>query len=163
MKTAYYKKTNRKAITKFLLLFVFIIIFTNISVHAEMLSVKGDKVNLRTGPGKNYNVVWEYGAGFPVKVVDRKGNWLKIKDFEDDSGWVHKSLLINRPQTIVKANRNKDEKINIRKEPGSESKIVGKAYYGVVFKVLRFQSGWVEVQHETGLKGWISSNLLWGY
>jgi uncharacterized protein YraI len=31
------------------------IIFGAISVHAEMLSFKGEKVNLRAGPGKNYH------------------------------------------------------------------------------------------------------------
>jgi SH3-like domain-containing protein len=52
--------------------------FTSLSVHAEMLSIKGDKVNLRKGPGKKYSVIWKYGAGFPVEIVDRKGNWLKV-------------------------------------------------------------------------------------
>ena len=139
------------------------IFFRSISVQAEMLTVKGNKVNLRTGPGKNYSVKWEYGSGFPVEVVERKGDWLKVRDFEDDTGWVHKSLLIRRAQTIVKANRNKDENINIRNGPGSGSRIVGKAYYGVVFRILQHQSGWVNVRHESGLTGWISTNLLWGH
>lgn len=146
------------------LLFIFLMsIFGAISVHSEMLSVKGEKVNLRTGPGKKYPVKWEYGSGFPVEIIESKGDWLKVKDFEDDTGWMHKSLLVNRPRTIVKANRNNDENINIRKGPGSDTKIVGKAYYGVVFRILSHQSGWVEVRHESGLKGWISSHLLWGH
>lgn len=130
--------------------------------HSEMLSIKADKVNLRTGPGKDYSVKWEYGSGFPLKIVDRKGEWFKTKDFENDTGWIHKSLLSDIPHAIVKANRNKDEKINIRSGPGSENKIIGKAYYGVVFRVLKHQSGWVKVKHESGITGWISSNLLWG-
>jgi SH3-like domain-containing protein len=138
-------------------------IFTATSLNAEMLSVKNDKVHLRSGPGTDFSIQWEYSSGFPVEVIERKGDWLKIKDFEDDTGWMHKSLLINRPQTIVKANRNKDGKINIRNGPGSGNKVVGKAYYGVVFRILQHQSGWVEVQHDSGLKGWVSSNLLWGH
>ncbi|NOR25987.1 MAG: hypothetical protein GQ542_16690 [Desulforhopalus sp.] len=30
-------------------------------------------------------------------------------------------------------------------------------------RILRHQSGWVEVHHESGLTGWISLNLLWGW
>jgi SH3-like domain-containing protein len=141
----------------FLLVAVFLV-FSAISAKAEMLSIKGDNVHLRSGPGKKYSVKWEYGAGFPVKVVGRKGDWLKVKDFEGDTGWVHKSLLTSHPHMIVKAN-----KINIRKGPGSKNKIVGMAYYGVVFETLQHQSGWVEVQHDSGLTGWISSTFLWGF
>ena len=153
-----------KRVFKILIFFNIILsFFTATSLNAEMLSVKGDKVHLRSGPGTDYSIQWEYSSGFPVEVIERKGDWLKIKDFEKDTGWMHKSLLINKPQTIVKANRNKNQKINIRNGPGSGNKIVGKAYYGVVFRILRHQTGWVEVQHESGLKGWVSSNLLWGH
>ncbi len=161
MKTTYYKIFKSKYLKISLLLLFLISAFSAVAVQAEMLSIKGDNVNLRTGPGKNYKIKFEYGAGFPVELVEKKGNWLKVKDFEDDTGWVHKSFLNNSIQTIVKANRNTDQKINIRKGPASDTKIIGMAYYGVVFKILRNQAGWVEVEHESGLKGWVSSHLLW--
>lgn len=128
----------------------------------EMLSVKGDGVNLRTGPGKQYEVKCAYGSGFPVEILGRNGEWLKVKDFEDDTGWLHKSVLTASRQVIVKANRNKDEKINVRQGPGPATEIVGKAYYGVVFKIAGRQSEWIKVEHESGLTGWIYANLLWG-
>ena len=136
--------------------------FCAASIRAEMLSIKGDSVHLRNGPGKEYSVLCEYGSGFPVEVLEKKGNWLKVRDFEKDSGWIHKSLLVKSPQVIVTANKNKEGTVNIRKGPGSDQKIVGKAYYGVVFKVIRQQAGWIEVLHESGLSGWVSSRLLWG-
>ena len=162
MKTRYYIPKSNKSFP-FIFALVFLCIFITMPLHAEMLSIRGDNVNIRTGPGINFKIIWEYGSGFPVKVLEKKGDWLKTKDFEGDTGWIHKSLLTNQSQTIVKANRNTEEKINIRKEPSSKSKIIGMAYYGVVFKILKLQSGWIEVQHESGLKGWISSNLLWGF
>ena len=146
-----------------LFILVIFLIFSASLSRAELLSIKGDSVNLRSGPGTNYGVLWEYGEGFPVEVLERKNDWVKIKDFEDDTGWVHKSLLADRPHVIVKANKNKDEKINIRQGPGAEYKIVGKAYYGVVFEAIHQQSEWVNVKHESGLSGWISARLLWGY
>lgn len=126
------------------------------------MSVKGDNIHFRTGPGKNYRIKWIYSDGVPVEVIERKDNWVKVRDFEDDSGWLNKTFLSTHPHAIVKANRSNDESINIRSGPSSESSIVGIAYYGVVFKVLELHSGWVKVRHKTGLTGWISSNLLWG-
>lgn len=144
------------------LIFIFFL-FVSVSFGAEILSVKGEKVNLREGPGKKYNIKYEYNKGFPFEVIERNKEWIKVKDFENDTGWMHKSVLSKRRYTIVKANRNKDKSINIRKGPGSDNQIIGKAYYGVVLKILKHESGWVKIQHESGLTGWISSNLLWGH
>lgn len=138
-------------------------LFTASTATTEILSVKGDNVHFRTGPGENYTIKWLYNDGLPLKVIERKGNWVKLKDFEDDSGWLNKTFLSTQPHAVVKANRFNDESINIRNEPNSKSTIVGKAHYGVVFRVLELHSGWVKVQHKTGLTGWISSNLLWGF
>lgn len=132
-------------------------------VSAQMLSVKGNNVNLRSGAGKNFPVKWEYGDGFPLKVVQKKGKWIKVSDFENDSGWIHRDLLSPVPHMIVKMNRNSQKKINIRSGPSTKSKIVGKAFYGVVFETVEQKSGWAKVKHESGLEGWIKRTLLWGF
>jgi len=147
------------ALTLSAIFFSFFLLIT--IAHSEMLSVKGEKVNLRSGPGKNFPVLYEYGKGFPLMVVTKKGDWVKVKDFEKDSGWIHKSLLIKKRQMVVKvASRGK---INIRSGPGTKYKKIGEAYYGVIFDSLLTKSGWVKVRHETGLTGWVKRDLLWGY
>ncbi|WP_176761385.1 SH3 domain-containing protein [Desulforhopalus singaporensis] len=128
-----------------------------------MVTVIGDNVNLRKGPGTDYPILWEYGSDFPLKVISHKDGWLQVKDFENDMGWIHKSLLKKKPVVIVKANKNGKGVINIREEPTTSSDIIGKAYYGVVFQLIEKKTGWARVKHESGLKGWINNNLLWGY
>lgn len=146
---------------RILYIFVFLLFFSSIS-FAEVLSVNGENVNLRSGPGTKYSVKWEYGQGFPLKVIDRKGDWLKVSDFEKDTGWIHKSLLSKQRHVIIKVNKKNKKKINIRSKPSTNSQIVGKAYYGVVFERVETKSGWAKVRHETGLIGWIKETLLWG-
>jgi len=145
----------------FALLFSFLLLPS--ILMAQMTTVKGDNVNSRKGPGTKFSIKWEYGNGMPLKVLQREKDWIKIQDFEKDTGWVHNSLLHYSPHVIVKANRKKDKKINIRNGPGTQNKIVGEAYYGVVFETLERKSGWIKVKHETGLVGWVSEKLLWGY
>jgi SH3-like domain-containing protein len=130
---------------------------------AEMLSVSGDNVNLRSGPGTKYQVKWEYGKGFPLKVIDKKGDWVKVQDFENDNGWIYKPLLSPKGHMIVKVFKNKNKRINIRSGPGTRYRVVGKAYYGVVFETLEQKNGWAKVKHETGLVGWIKRTLIWGF
>lgn len=123
-----------------------------------LVSVDGENVNLRSGPGGNYSIIWELGRGFPLKVIGSKGDWLKVSDFEGDSGWIYKKLTAKKPHLIVKKKR-----INVRSGPGSRYKLVGKANYGVVFKTIKSSKDWVKVKHENGLTGWIKRDLLWGW
>ena len=142
---------------------LFIIAASNLPAYAKMMSVKGDKVRLRSGPGTKYSIKWEYGAGFPLKVILTKNGWYKVSDFENDVGWIKKNLLTSTPHMVVKANKNKIRKINIRSGPGTRFKIIGKAYYGVVFETVKQSKGWAKVKHDTGLEGWVKRSLLWGF
>lgn len=147
----------------FIFLFVFFIIILPAVAFAEMASVSGDDVNLRSGPGTTYTVKWRYGSGFPLRVLEKKGEWLKVEDFENDTGWLHRSLVKDSGHMIVKVNKDSDNRINIRSGPGTQFKIVGMAHYGVVFKTIKQQQGWAHVRHESGLEGWIKRTLLWGF
>lgn len=147
----------------FCFLFVLFIIILPVVTYAEMVSVSGDDVNLRSGPGTTYTVKWRYGSGFPLRVLEKKGEWLKVEDFESDTGWLHRSLVEDSGHMIVKVNKDSDNRINIRSGPGTQFKIVGMAHYGVVFKTIKQQQGWAHVRHESGLEGWIKRTLLWGF
>lgn len=118
---------------------------------------------MRTGPGKEYGIKWDYGKGFPFIIIGNNGNWYKIKDFENDVGWIYKPLTNKTPHMIVKANRGTGKQINIRSGPGTNYKTVARAYYGVVFKTIDKKNGWVKVEHDSGTTGWIKRTLLWGF
>jgi len=133
------------------------------AVGITMVSVAGEKVNLRKGPSTRYPIIWELGKGFPLRVIGSQGNWLKVSDFESDVGWIYKKLVSKKPHLIVKVNKNSKARINIRSGPGTKFKVVGKAEYGVVFQTLDRSEGWVKVRHETGITGWIKRSLLWGW
>lgn len=139
----------------------FVLLFSTHSALAATISVKRDNINLRSGPGVGYDIKWAYGTGFPLQVLERKGEWIKVSDFEKDTGWIHASLVSDDQFVIVKAHKNTDKKVNIRSGPSTSFNIIGKAYYGVVFKRLESRSGWSKVKHESGLEGWINNSLLW--
>ncbi len=137
--------------------------FIHSAALAKMKSVSGEKVQLRSGPGTKYTAKWEYGSGFPLRVLSQKGSWIKVQDFENDTGWIYKKYLASSPHMVVKVNKGKKKRINIRNGPGTKYKTVGRAYYGVVFETLEQQRGWAKVKHSSGLVGWVKRSLLWGY
>ena len=70
-----------------------LILATSFYAHsAEFVSVTKDGANVRTGPSTDKPVYMELFKGYPLKVIERKGEWIKITDFEKDGGWVHSSL-----------------------------------------------------------------------
>lgn len=130
---------------------------TGMSAAASLVSVKADGVNMRAGPSMKSEVLWELGAGYPLKVLGRKGNWVQVVDFENDRGWVSRRYVSTARHAIVKSPR-----ANLRAGPGRNHRIVGRAEYGDVFRVLGSRAGWVRVQGEDASRGWIAGPLLWG-
>ncbi len=141
-----------------------VLFFTGASTaFAQMVAIKGDDINMRSGPGTKYKVLWKLGSGFPLKVLKRQGTWYRVQDFEGSIGWIHKNVTTRTKHMIVKVNKSSQKRINVRSGPGTNNRIVAKAYYGVVFKTIDQKSGWVHIQHDKGIKGWIKRSLLWGF
>ena len=130
---------------------------------ARMVAVKNNNVNMRSGPSLDKKVLWKLGIGFPLKITEKKGDWLKVKDFEGTVGWVHKNTVNRSGHMIVKAQKESKGKINIRNKPDTKGTVVAKAYYGVVFQTLEQKKGWVKVRHHKDVTGWIKRSLLWGF
>lgn len=141
-------------------LFTIVLFLCTIGVaQAKMVSIAGEVVNMRSGPGENYAVLWELGVGYPLKVVSGQGEWLKVVDFENDTGWVQKSLVNEVPHLVVKK-----KLINIRSGPGRDHDVIRQAQAGVVFRTLERDGDWVKVEHqEENIVGWVKRTLLWGW
>jgi SH3-like domain-containing protein len=124
----------------------------------RLVSVSKDEVNLRTGAGTQHRAEWKLGRGYPLKVIGSQGSWLKVTDFENDTGWIHRALTNRTPHFVVKV-----KLANMRSEPSTSSRIVAKLAYGDVLKTLKHSGTWVRLQREGGLRGWVSRRLLWGW
>lgn len=127
------------------------------TLNAETVSVLKDGVNVRTGPSTDDQIAMELFQGYPLKVLEKKGDWLKISDFENDTGWIHKSLVGSGDTLIVNAKTT----INMRSEPSTSSTIVANIERGVVLTRISTKGDWVKVKHAQGTEGWISKSLLW--
>ena len=56
------------------------------------LTLRNDKVNLRQGPSFEYPIKLFYKKKFlPVLVQERYENFRKIRDHENNTGWIHVS------------------------------------------------------------------------
>nr|WP_321465638.1 SH3 domain-containing protein [uncultured Desulfobulbus sp.] len=140
----------------------FLLLHLHGAAGAEMVAIAGEDINMRSGPGTDQGILWKLGSGYPLEVISKKGDWLQVRDFEGSTGWVHRKTTQQDAYVIVRANKDNGQQINVRKEPKTDAEIVARANYGTVFHVLGSQGGWIHVEHDQGVSGWILGSLLWG-
>jgi len=61
-------------------------------------AVKGDRINVREGPGTKHRIVAKLEKGQTVRVLGRRGDWLRIrlpgkKNGDAELAWVYHSLV----------------------------------------------------------------------
>ena len=87
-------------------IFCLIILFTNLTAsfakEEYFLTLRNDKVNLRQGPSFEYPVKIFYTKKFlPVLIQEESDNFRKVRDHENNSGWIHISQLSKKKAAIT--------------------------------------------------------------
>ncbi|VXC99755.1 SH3 domain-containing protein [Sphingomonas sp. AX6] len=120
-------------------------------------SVSASEARMRTGPGKNYPVSWEYRrADLPIKVVDIYKDWRKVEDPGGTQGWMQVGLLADRRTAIVVG-----QAIEMRASASPGARINWRAAPGVVGRISDCDRGWC--RYEVGRRsGYVQQARLWG-
>jgi SH3-like domain-containing protein len=141
---------------KIILIAMGLVILGGTPARAERMAVTAPLANIRSGPGTGYEIMWKVERYYPLEVITHSGPWIHFKDFEDDRGWIHKSL-VGRVHTVI----TRAPVSNIRNGPGTKYPILLTVEAGIPFKVLQRKGNWLHIQHSDGDRGWIHSSLLW--
>jgi SH3-like domain-containing protein len=147
--------TDQRMKTKALILAFIFVLFAG-HASAERLAVKAAVANVRSGPGTQYDIIWKVERYHPLQVVKKSDRWIQFRDFEDDIGWIHGSLVADIPAVITRSDR-----CNIRSGAGTKFSILLTVERGIPFKVLKRQGKWLQVLHADGDQGWIHKSLVW--
>ena len=140
-----------------ILIISFLLLFLSIASAEEIFfSLKKNKVNVRYGPSFESPVKFIYNKiNLPIKQIDKKGNWRRILDIKNNSGWIHSSQL--KPiNSIITLN----DKFLFEK-PTIFSKPIAKLKKGRVLLVKDCQTNWCKIETDN-FKGWIERKNLWG-
>lgn len=123
----------------------------------RFMSLDDPKTNMRTGPGIEYPIDWiYYKADYPVKVIAEYGNWRKIVDIDQSTGWILRSLLsLNRTGLIINGSQE------LIKSPDEQTKITVIAEQDVIGQIIQCQKIWCKME-VGGFSGWLKQNQIWG-
>ena len=143
---------------KIFFILIFFLININISFSDEYFrTLRNDKVNLRQGPSFDYPIKILYKKKYlPVLILDSSDNFRKIKDHENNTGWIHVSQLSKKKAVL--ANNNK---IIMFKNSTIFSASLAILEKGRLCLVLKCNADWCKIK--TGkYSGWTKKDVLWG-
>lgn len=153
-------KIRNKNYLFFLTLFFLTLFFISESISNEsknFLSLKNNEVNLRQGPSFEYPIKLIYKKKYlPVIILDKSETWREIKDFNNNSGWIHISQLSKRKSAL-----NFENNSILYKKPTIYSKPIAKLEVGRLVLIKKCNLKWCKIT-SGNFDGWIKKNYLWG-
>jgi len=138
---------------------IFFILFSSQNLLAEeyFLTLRNDKVNLRQGPSFEYPIKLFYKKKFlPVLVQEKFENFRKIRDHENNTGWIHISQLSKKKAVIVI-----DDQAYIFSSNTIYSKPLAISKNGKLLLIKKCKKDWCKISSKN-IKGWIKKESLWG-
>jgi SH3-like domain-containing protein len=127
----------------------------------RFVSLKSDRVNVRSGPNKDQEVRWVYTrAGMPVEITAEFENWRRIRDWEGAEGWVYHSLLSGKRSAVVVPTL-KDALVPLFASPDAASAQTARLQSGVLGQLKSCNGTWCQFSGKN-FDGWIRQERLWG-
>ena len=139
----------------------FLILFVPINSSSievkKFLTLKNNEVNVRAGPSKEYPIKFVYKKKYlPLEILDKSEHWRKIKDFENNSGWIHISQLSKKKAAIVI-----EDELIMFSNPTVYSNPIALLKKGRLVKIKKCNDKWCKAISED-FKGWLKKKSLWG-
>lgn len=146
---------------------IFIILFTCLisSAYAGQGTINGSVVNVRSGPGSNYDIVGTLLKDTRVDLLGSSGSWNKIK-YANLQGWVASEFISAAAagsSTPSKQIQVLNGPINVRSGPGSTYDKLSSIDDKAIFMVLGEKDGWYQIKLSDGrlayVAGWLVQEL----
>ena len=137
---------------------LFLLFFQNVYSNDEYFrTLRNDKVNLRQGPSFDYPIKIFYKKKFlPVLIQERSDNFRKIRDHENNTGWVHISQLSKKKAAIII-----DDNSILFSDSTIYSNPVAILKKGRLVKINKCKDNWCKIKTDE-FKGWVKKENLWG-
>jgi len=153
------KKINKCYLFFIILFFLNLFLIQKTAANEDnfFLSLKNREVNLRQGPSFEYPIKFTYKKRYlPLIIIDKSETWRKIKDLENNSGWIHISQLSKKKSAINIKNNS-----ILYKKPTIYSKPIAKLETGRLVLIKKCKIEWCKIISGK-YSGWIEKNYLWG-
>jgi len=123
------------------------------------VAFRSDDVNLRSGPGTQYPIEWQYHRrNLPVQITREFDAWRLVIDPDGIKGWVHQATLTGRRGFMIK-----DTERTLRGGSADDASAVALLKPGVAgyIRGCALHADWCEVQ-ASDYRGWLRRTEMYG-
>ena len=139
------------------ILLFFVSFYQLLNAQEKFLSLKKNKVNVRHGPTFNSPIKYIYRKiNLPVKQIDKKENFRRIIDLNNNSGWIHVSQLKKSNSIIILENKI------LFKKASNLSKPTAQLEKGRLLIINKCVNDWCKISTDN-YSGWVKIINVWGY
>lgn len=151
----------------------FILLISYEVSYADEAIIESDLLNVRTGPGTEYDKITQINSGEIYQILQIDNNWVEI-ELEDGSGWItDEYITINKllEESVIEEDTNQVEltdssslvitnnNTQIRSGPSTEYDIIAFSEKNVEYDLISADNEWFEIEYD-GDTGFIFKDLL---
>lgn len=123
----------------------------------RFVTLKGNKTYMRTGPGKEYALLWVYQKkGLPVEIINEYDHWRRVRDLDESEGWIHQSVLSGKRMIVIL-----EGTYEIYAEPDSTSDVVAIVDGGTIAQPKSCNDRFCLIEHSE-FTGWVDKTVIYG-
>ncbi len=130
-------------------------------VRAETVSVEVnvDILNVRSGPGLQYDIAGKVKRGQRFTVHQQKGDWYQIEFDEGYFGWVA-GWLVTASQAGIRAVESTVDILNVRSGPSQSFAVIDQISPGKLYPIVSEEGNWVKIRINQDREGWVAGWLI---
>ncbi len=124
----------------------------------RFVSLRSNKVYVRTGPALRYPIKWIFKKkSLPIEIIQEFDTWRKIRDIDGEEGWIHQSLLSGKRTALI----SEEAGAYILRKLSENAQPAALLEKNVLVHIEKCQGAWCYITTE-GFKGWIERKSIWG-
>jgi len=124
----------------------------------RFVSLHADRVNLRTGPGRQYPIEWVLThKDMPVEIIAQFEHWRRVRDWDGTVGWVQEHMVAGRRTVVIGKGGDRP----LHQQPDPASAVVARVEPGVVARLLECRGPMCRVEADD-ISGWVRRSDIWG-
>ena len=125
----------------------------------RMVSLKKSLVYMRSGPGTNYPIKFEFRKKkYPMRIIAEYYNWRQVITYNNTKGWIATHLLSSIKTGLIL--KTTFLKISPSNRSLSKAKLLPK----LLIEIKECNTNWcnVLVVKNTDFTGWVEKKFIWG-
>jgi SH3-like domain-containing protein len=125
----------------------------------RMVSLKQSRVFMRSGPGLNYPIKFEFRKKkYPMKIIAEYYNWRQVVTYDNIKGWIATHLLSSvKTGLILKTTF-------LKISPSNQSLSKAKLLPQLLIEIKKCNTEWCKViiVKNDKFDGWVKKEFIWG-